>query len=45
LIANQLAPGVDLYAPQPLVTWQDLGLHTCRSPDELAQLMKKGSTR
>ena len=45
LIANQLAPGVDLYAPQPLVTWQDLGLHTCRSPDELADISTQRSKR
>ena len=45
LIANQLAPGVDLYAPQPLVTWQDLGLHTCRSPEELADISTQRSKR
>ena len=44
LIANQLAPGADLYAPQPLVTWQDLGLHTCHTPDELADMSKQRST-
>ena len=26
VLANQLAPGVDPYAPNPLVTWEDLGL-------------------
>ena len=43
LIPNQLANGVDLYAPQPLVTWESLGLHTCRSLDELATFSR--STR
>ena len=43
LIPNQLADGVDLYAPQPLVTWESLGLHTCRSLDELATFSR--STR
>ena len=45
LIANQLAPGADLYAPQPRVTWQDLGLHTCRSPEELADISTQRSKR
>ena len=40
LIPNQLAEGVDLYAPQPLVTWESLGLHTCHSLDELAALSR-----
>ncbi len=35
IIPNQLARGVDLYAPTALVTWQTLGLHTCRSLAEL----------
>ena len=32
ILPNQLAEGVDLYAPRPLVTWEDLGLHTVRQP-------------
>lgn len=32
VLPNQLAPGVDLYAPRPLVTWEDLGL--CRETRE-----------
>ena len=30
ILPNQLAAGVDLYAPRPLVTWEDLGLQTVR---------------
>ena len=30
ILPNQLAEGVDLYAPRALVTWEDLGLHTVR---------------
>lgn len=36
ILPNQLAPGVDLYAPQLTVTWEDLGLKTIRGLDELA---------
>jgi hypothetical protein len=36
VLPNRLAPGVDLYAPTPPVTWQDLGLRTLRDPAELA---------
>ncbi|HYE40796.1 MAG TPA: DNA ligase, partial [Ramlibacter sp.] len=32
MLPNQLAEGVDLYAPRPLVTWEDLGLQTVRQP-------------
>jgi hypothetical protein len=32
ILPNQLAEGVDLYAPRALVTWEDLGLHTVRQP-------------
>jgi hypothetical protein len=35
VLPNQLAPGVDLYAPTPQVGWQDLGLRTFRDPAEL----------
>lgn len=35
IIPNTLADGVDLFAPRPLVSWEDLGLHTVRSLDEL----------
>lgn len=35
VLPNQLAPGVDLYAPTPQVSWQDLGLRTLRDPAEL----------
>ncbi len=28
ILPNELAPGVDLYAPQPTVSWEDLGLKT-----------------
>ncbi|MCY1230061.1 RNA ligase [compost metagenome] len=36
VLPNQLAPGVDLYAPTPPVNWHDLGLRTLRDPTELA---------
>jgi hypothetical protein len=36
VLPNRLAPGVDLYAPTPPVSWQDLGLRTLRDPAELA---------
>jgi hypothetical protein len=36
VLPNQLAPGVDLYAPTPQVNWRDLGLRTLRDPTELA---------
>ena len=32
VLPNQLAPGVDLYAPTPPVNWEDLGLRTLRDP-------------
>lgn len=35
VLPNLLAPGVDIYAPQPTVTWEDLGLRTLRGLDEL----------
>jgi hypothetical protein len=35
VLPNQLAQGVDLYAPTPQVGWQDLGLRTLRNPAEL----------
>lgn len=35
VLPNQLARGVDLYAPTPQVGWQDLGLRTFRDPAEL----------
>ncbi len=30
ILPNQLADGVDLYAPCPIITWEDLGLQTQR---------------
>ncbi|MNR52144.1 hypothetical protein D3C85_1719310 [compost metagenome] len=36
VLPNQLAPGVDLYAPTPPVNWHDLGLRTLRDPTDLA---------
>jgi hypothetical protein len=35
VLPNQLAQGVDLYAPTPTTTWHDLGLRTLRDPAEL----------
>lgn len=35
VLPNMLAPGVDIYAPTPTVSWEDLGLHTITSLDEL----------
>ncbi len=35
VLPNRLAPGVDLYAPTPQLTWQDLGLRTLHAPGEL----------
>lgn len=35
ILPNQLHTGVDLYAATPTVTWEDLGLRTLRSLDEL----------
>jgi hypothetical protein len=35
IVPNQLAPGVDLYADVPTVTWESLGLKTLRSLEEL----------
>lgn len=35
VLPNQLAPGVDLYAPTPPVNWEDLGLRTLRDPTAL----------
>lgn len=40
MIANGLARGVDLYAPQPSVSWEDLSLHTIRSLDALKALAR-----
>lgn len=40
VLPNELAAGVDLYAPEPTVTWGDLGLRTIRGLDELAQAMR-----
>ncbi len=40
LLPNLLAPGVDLYAPTPVVTWEGLGLKTLRSLDELARVSR-----
>lgn len=36
IIPNVLAPAVDLYAPQPTVTWDNLGLKTLHSIEALA---------
>ena len=41
VLPNQLAPGVNLYAPTPLVTWQDLGLRTLRDPAGLTTAGRK----
>ena len=41
VLPNQLAPGVDLYAPTPQLTWQDLGLRTLRDPAELTTTGRK----
>ena len=41
VLPNQLAPGVDLYAEQPKVTWETLGLRTLRSLDELAAVKQE----
>lgn len=38
ILPNQLAPGVDLYAEQPTLRWQDLGLRTLSTLDELKAL-------
>ena len=38
MVPNQLARGVDLYAPEPLVTFESLGLRTMRSIDDLQAL-------
>jgi RNA ligase len=35
VLPNRLAPGVDLYAPTPQVSWEDLGLRMLRRPDDL----------
>lgn len=43
LLPNQLASGVDLYAPQLSMTWADLGLRTLTSTDELAMLASAAS--
>ncbi|MEK8033144.1 RNA ligase family protein [Ideonella sp. DXS29W] len=37
ILPNQLAAGVDLYAEQPTLTWEALGLKTRHSIDELAR--------
>ncbi|MEI7233026.1 RNA ligase family protein [Pectobacterium carotovorum] len=39
ILPNQLAEGVDLYAPCPAVSWEMLGLNTLRSLDALAAAM------
>ena len=36
IVPNLLAQGVDLYAPEPTVTWESLGLKTLHSLEELA---------
>ncbi|MDH0863905.1 RNA ligase family protein [Mitsuaria sp. GD03876] len=38
LLPNALARGADLFAPQPTVTWRDLGLRTVRSLGALRAL-------
>lgn len=43
VLPNQLAPGVDLYAPTPTTTWQDLGLRTLRDPAELTTTTSRRS--
>ncbi|RIX78918.1 RNA ligase family protein [Acidovorax cavernicola] len=35
VLPNRLAPGVDIYAPQPSTGWHDLGLRTLRDPAEI----------
>lgn len=35
IVPNLLAPGVDLYASDPGVSWEQLGLHTLHSLEEL----------
>ncbi|WP_312836178.1 RNA ligase family protein [Comamonas sp.] len=40
MIANGLAQGVDLYAPQPSVRWEDLSLHTLRSLEALKAMAR-----
>ncbi|MDQ0069980.1 hypothetical protein J2W34_001754 [Variovorax boronicumulans] len=41
VLPNQLAPGVDLYAPTPQVSWQDLGLRTLRDPAGLTTTTRR----
>jgi len=41
VLPNQLAPGVDLYAPTPQVSWQDLGLRTLRAPADLTTTTRR----
>ncbi len=43
VLPNQLAPGVDLYAPVPQVRWENLGLATLRDPN--APTTTKGRPR
>ncbi len=38
ILPNRLDPAVDLYSPALAVTWQDLGLKTVRSLEELAEI-------
>jgi hypothetical protein len=45
LLPNRLAPGVDLYAPAPLLGWHDLGLRTLRDPAALAALAEPAKAR
>lgn len=41
VLPNQLAPGVDPYAPAPTLTWHDLGLRTLHDPAELTTTGRK----
>ncbi|MDH6167754.1 hypothetical protein M2282_002904 [Variovorax boronicumulans] len=41
VLPNQLAPGVDLYAPTPQVSWQDLGLRTLRALTDLTTTARR----
>jgi len=41
VLPNQLAPGVDLYAPTPQVSWHDLGLRTLRDPADLTTTTRR----
>ena len=41
VLPNQLAPGADLYAPTPPVSWHDLGLRTLRDLADLATTTRR----